>query len=318
MSERIQGHADGQKAAAAAFTFDELHDMVGGTIGTQDIPCPDCGPHRRAPKNRVRPVMRVWLVDDRFASWNCERCGNEGHALRQLTDEERVALKAGRRVIDSEAIRRARAAAAVREQETIVKRLDLAKWLWKQSLAIPGTLVEHYLRGVRGYSGAIPTTLGYLPARGDHPPAMIAAYGVPLEPEPGVLRMTENRFQGVQITRLTRHGEKIPDDAKITIGKCPGAPIVLAPMNDLLGLAISEGAEDSLSIFEATGLGAWAAGGAGRMPALAETVPSYTGCVNVVIDDDPAGRRHAAELVARLEARRLNVETIDFNIAKAA
>jgi hypothetical protein len=50
------------------------------------------------------------------------------------------------------------------------------------------------------------------------------------------------------------------------------------------------------------------------MPALAETVPTYTGCVNVVIDDDPAGRRHATELVTRLKARRLNVETIDMTI----
>ena len=48
---------------------------------------------------------------------------------------------------------------------------------------------------------------------------------------------------------------------------------MLAPMNDLLGLAITEGVEDALSIHAATGLGAWAAGAASRLPALADAVP---------------------------------------------
>lgn len=292
-----------------AFSLDDLKAMVGAKFGTRDVACPECGPHRRSPKNRTREVLRVWLLDDRFGTWCCARCGSKGEA------------RAGRdgRPIDRDAIRRARAAAAERDRETAAIRLGKAKWLWRQRLAVPGTIVERYLRDARGYGGTIPATLGFLPARGEHPPAMIAAYGVPLEPEPGVLMMAEKVFKGVQITRLTDRGEKAPGDAKISIGKSAGSPIVLAPLNDGLGLAIAEGAEDALSIAEATGLGAWAAGGASRMPALAETVPSYTGCVSVLVDDDPAGRKHAAELVTRLRARRFNVETIDFtNFAEAA
>ena len=46
------------------------------------------------------------------------------------------------------------------------------------------------------------------------------------------------------------------------IGRSSGSPIVLAPANDLLGLVISEGIEDALSLHEASGCGAWAAGSA--------------------------------------------------------
>ena len=80
---------------------------------------------------------------------------------------------------------------------------------------------------------------------------------------------------------------------------------MVAPPNDLLGLAISEGVEDALSVHEATGLGAWASGGATRMPALANSVPGYVECITTIGDDDDTGRRHAAELVARLRARGL-------------
>ena len=44
-------------------------------------------------------------------------------------------------------------------------------------------------------------------------------------------------------------------------------------------LAITEGIEDRLTVHEATGLGAWAAGSASRMPALAYVLPGYIeGC----------------------------------------
>ncbi len=50
------------------------------------------------------------------------------------------------------------------------------------------------------------------------------------------------------------------------LGPNAGLPIVVAPVNDRLGLAIAEGIEDGLSVFVETGLGVWAAGSAGNMP----------------------------------------------------
>ena len=90
---------------------------------------------------------------------------------------------------------------------------------------------------------------------------------------------------------------------KIMIGSPKGSPIVLAPPNDLLAMCIAEGIEDALSAHEATGLGAWAAGSASLMPALADAVPGYIDCVSILAHRDPAGIKGANELATRLSAR---------------
>jgi hypothetical protein len=114
----------------------------------------------------------------------------------------------------------------------------------------------------------------------------------------------------VHLTKLLRDGSGRIDapNAKIMLGRgSQGTPIVIAPPNDLLGLAICEGIEDALSIHEATGLGAWAAGSAGRMPALAESVPSHIECVSVIGHDD-TGRKYGIELIKRL--RRHDIHAV--------
>ena len=180
-------------------------------------------------------------------------------------------------------------------------RLDLAKWLWRRRLPLVGTLAYRYLCETRGLTGPFPCTLGFLRAYKDHPPALIAAYGLPVEPEPGVLELPIKAVLGVQVISLADDARKL--GKPVTIGRCPGVPIVLAPMGDNLGLAIAEGIEDALSITEATGLSAWAAGGASRFRALAGTVPAYTDWVTILQDDDPAGIRGVAGLVAALTER---------------
>jgi hypothetical protein len=156
----------------------------------------------------------------------------------------------------------------------------------------------------------LPATLRYLPANNRYPDAMIAAFGLATEVEPGVIKPPDV-INGVHLTRLTRDGHKAPDPstgkAKIMIGSCIGAPIVLAPPNDLLGLTISEGVEDALTLAQALGIGAWAAGSAGFMPGLALLVPSYIEQVTVYQDDDQAGRANATELARALEVRGFDV-----------
>jgi hypothetical protein len=188
------------------------------------------------------------------------------------------------------------------------KRLDLALWLWRRRHRPEGTIVGRYLRKTRGYSGLIPTTCGFLPAYKDHPPSLIAAFGLPLEPEPGVLKMPDSSVRGVQLIGLTIDARKA--GKPMTIGHCMGSPIVVAPMNDLLGLSITEGFEDALSIHEATGLGAWAVGGAFRFAALAPTVPHYTDWVSIYEDDDPAGAANSV-LLARLLSEHKPNEWVD-------
>ena len=163
---------------------------------------------------------------------------------------------------------------------------------------------------MRGIDCPLPPALAFLPpAKPEHHPALIAAYGVPEEPEPGLLAEPRH-VEAVHLILLKPDGSGKADVGrpKISIGSHAGLAIVLAPPNDLLGLAIAEGIEDALSVHAATGLGAWAAGGATFMPALAAHVPSYIECVTVVVDDDNAGHRSADELASRLNQRALQVE----------
>jgi hypothetical protein len=62
-----------------------------------------------------------------------------------------------------------------------------AAWLWSQRQPITGSIAERYLRA-RGITCPLPATLAFLPpTKPEHHPAMIAAFGIPDEPEPGVL-----------------------------------------------------------------------------------------------------------------------------------
>lgn len=155
----------------AVFSLEDLRILVGGKIGVHDRPCPDCGPHRQAPKNRTREVLRVWLLDERFATWCCARCGAKGEAHAGGRD--------GGRRIDPESLKRARAAAAARDREVAVLQLGKARWLWRRRADPRRSVVEVYLRDVRQYGGPIPATVGFLPAHGEHGPAMITCYGIP-------------------------------------------------------------------------------------------------------------------------------------------
>jgi hypothetical protein len=83
---------------------------------------------------------------------------------------------------------------------------------------------------------------------------------------------------------------------------------VLAPCSDLLSLAITEGIKDALTVHELTGLGAWAAGSASRLEALADVVPGYVEAVTIMVDANDAGINNAAKLGALLERRGIFVQ----------
>jgi len=195
--------------------------------------------------------------------------------------------------------------------------LGRARWLWNRRCPLEGTIGEAYLRRARGYPGLpIPPTIGFLPSDGKHPPSLICAMGIPTKPEPGKLEISDSAVMGVHLIKLTPDGTgKVGGDkAKITLSRVAmGSPIVVSPMNDLLGLAVCEGVEDALSLFAGNGFGVWAAGGASRMPALAETVPDYADVVSVVAGDNEAGRKYAGALATAL-VERLGVKRVKLKI----
>jgi hypothetical protein len=261
-------------------------------------PCPACGGNDRF---NVDPYRNLWICR------GCREGGDViklvrhldgcsfGEAVELLASEERQQFAASSSVLaDLQRI-------AAHEERS---RRQLATALWAKRKPVEGTLAERYLFW-RGFAGCPPATLGYLPQHQAHPPAMVAAFGLPQEFEPGVLAPPEN-VTGVHITRLTPTGQKVASKPKVMLGASAGLPIVLAPVNDLLGLAITEGIEDGLAAYLATGLGVWAAGADTRMPALASIVPSYVRSVTVFAHND-AGAPYARELAGALIKRGFEI-----------
>jgi hypothetical protein len=265
-------------------SFDELFRAVSGRIGISDIPCPLCS----VIHNPRRRVMRVWF-EPRFVTFHCARCSESGWARGSQSSEplNQVHLKKLRHEME------------LRDAAYQSTRRAFAHFLWRCAQPLEGTIGETYLREARGYKGSVPSTLRFLPpTRKHHKPAMLAAFGMASEPEPGVLSIKEDHVMGVHFTLLQHDGRGKADTEcdKFMIAKSTGWPICLAPPNDLLGLAITEGIENGLSVSEATGLGVWVAGAAGRLPQLAGRVPAWVNCVTIVADADATGIKNAKSL----------------------
>jgi hypothetical protein len=185
-----------------------------------------------------------------------------------------------------------------------------AAFLWSQRQPIAGTIAEKYLREARGITCPLPPMLAFLPARKpERCPAMIAAFAIPDEPEPSTLGEPRN-VQAIHLTLLRADGSGKAEtpNPKLMVGSPGALPIAVAPPNDLLGLAICEGIEDALTVHQATGLGAWAAGAAGRMPGLAVLIPRYIETVTIFAHNDQAGQRGARDLAEALRGIEVFIE----------
>jgi hypothetical protein len=275
-------------------TFEHLAPLAIG----RDVPCPLCADRIGNPK---KAVFRVWLQGDR-ASYFCARCNASGLARPEgaaRLDHAELAQRMTK-------AREARAADAR-------ARTDKARWLFQQSQPARGTIVPVYMRH-RGIDRC-PDTLRFLPARGEHAPAMLAAFGMPAESVPGEYCLDPTGVRGIHITRLKPDGsDKAPDDKgreKIMRGPTMGWPIALIPPNDIGGLLVAEGIETALS-FMHTGLGIWAAGSAPHLAALAPCIAglAYVEALTIGADEDDheEGRRCAVALANRLSVLRPDLE----------
>jgi phage/plasmid primase-like uncharacterized protein len=265
-------------------------------------PCPKCGGVDRFSVSLIKQL------------WRCRMCDTGGDIISLIQHVDEIDFIAACTKLANDPPPRSqtpkpRRAKLQTEEEYEREHHDKAAWLWSQRRPISGTPAETYLRA-RGITCALPATLGYLPAHDKHDHALLAAFAIVDEPEPGVLAAPRCP-RSVHIIRLLPDGsDRVRNEGanKITIGSAGALPIVLAPPNDLGGLAIAEGIEDALWMHQATGLGAWAACSAVRLSGLAGLIGSCVECVSIAVDNDDAGRRYSAELAQRLT--ECGVETL--------
>jgi hypothetical protein len=279
-------------------------------------PCPRCGGVDR------------FGVDAHRQLFNCRGCGIHGHgaidfiravegcsfgeAVERLTGTNQEAFERTG-VCHRTAPPNTRRTNQIHGENYEASQHHKAALLWDASHPLTGTPAERYLRAARGIIGPLPTTLRFLPSHGNHHPALIAAFGVPEEIMPGVVRPALHPdTASVHLTLLSDSGRSKAacKRNKIMVGRPLGRPIVIAPPTDLLGLAITEGIEDGLSVHEATGLGVWVAGSAPMMPKIAGAVPNYVDCVTICADADETGQRNAVALWRRLAARGIYSEIV--------
>jgi putative DNA primase/helicase len=273
---------------------------------------------RRQGAEWVGPCLRCGGGTDRFAInvrrglWLCRQCdqgGADAISLVRFFDgcdfKTAVDSLAGGSTPLTKPTRAPLASSARTDLEYELKQHCKAAWLWDRRQPLAGSIAERYLREVRGYAGLVPPTLAFLPpSKPDHHPAMIAAFAMVGEVEPRVLADPCN-VDAVHLTLLRPDGsgKAVVDHPKLCVGSPAGRPITIAPPNDLLGMAVTEGIEDGVSVYAVTGLGVWAAGSAPFMPALAGAVPSYTEAVTIYAHDDDKGRAGALALAEKLHAR---------------
>jgi Toprim domain-containing protein len=280
-------------------TYDHLIDLCNRGFGISDVPCPFCGPGRRDPANRKRRVLRIWSKPG-FATYNCARCQAKGWARDNGWGQNNTwQVPCARDEVDPDKVR-------------AQCQLEEARWLWRHRGPIEGTEAEPYLRDVRKCNCEFPATLGYLPPlKQGHHPALISAFGVPHEPQPGVLELSDLNVRGIHLTLLKSDGSGKADvqPNKLFVGPSKGWPIVIAPPTHQLGLAITEGIEDALSVHQAIDVGVWAAGAANRMPPLTALVPADIGRVTIFAhnDEDDQGQRSALALADALFKRGIEV-----------
>lgn len=248
--------------------------------------CPACAPLCKTPIGRSKQVRVVWQRQDGHLVKYCHRCED------QKTEPKPVGFVAPKLLV---------------RRRTEVERAQLAAYLWSRSKPFMGTLANAYLSHVRGIRVRPPATLRFLPSYDQHPPAMIAAFGLTGENEPGRLGKPDH-VCAVHLTLLSGNG--LTSLGKRMVGLPSGVPIALAPPNDGLGLVIAEGVEDALSLHEATGLGAWAAGSAAHMGKLGDAVPDYIECVTLAEDDNKAGQKACHRLGQALLARGFEVRCL--------
>lgn len=222
---------------------------------------------------RSRGSLAVATAGAERGSWYDHEAGDGGDALALVAHLRRcsmgeayawalewLGMTRGARIPQQRPLPAAKPLTAVRTPDT----LDLARRLWSEAVAAPGTLVEAYLAS-RGLTLPWDAPLRFHPScsrGGDRLPAMLALMTDPATAEPC----------GVHRTFLAPDGRgKAPGQAKMMAGHA--GVIRLVPDEEVHdGLGLAEGIETALAVMQRIGWrpvwAATSAGGIARFPVL--------------------------------------------------
>lgn len=228
-------------------SFALLRSLSGKTDIT-DVPCPLCAGAATTNAGRKRECLRIWDAGEDFISFTCARCLVSGYAKPDDGSVTSTAPKVEKKPVAKE------------------DKGPFCNFLWDKSLPAIGSLAQVYLQSRACWPDHAPANIRFMPAserNGRHyPPTMIARFGFAGEPLTGI-HLTKLRTDG--------QGKAGTDTDKRTMGDTIGQPIVLHTNADATEIVIAEGIEDTSSLVIATGWTGWAAGTAGRIPAVVAT-----------------------------------------------
>jgi hypothetical protein len=249
-------------------TYPMLAELCDRKLGMRDVPCPFCGPDRRALENRKRRVLRVWHREPGFASFHCARCGERGWTRSEGDGEHRRAVQPQLHPDDDQDRHR---------------RVDLAIQIWAAAVPLSRTLGWKYFTERRGLHIGALDDLSHALHWNERIGAVIALMTDPVTNEPTCIHRTFLNTDGTKRERkmLGKQGViRLSREEAVTEG-----------------LGLTEGIEDGLSVLLSGWAPVWAAtsaGGIERFPVL-----SGVECLTIFSDTDPTGMRVAHACAAR-------------------
>lgn len=176
---------------------------------------------------------------------------------------------------------------------------DRAKALWQESMPVPGTQAELYLKA-RGIS-MMPDSLRFHPETYHGPtrrnyPAMIAA----------ITCWPNQKPHAVHRTFLNGDKKADLDPSRMMLGEIGGGAVRLSQVHDVL--AVGEGIETCLSFQQTTGIPTWAALSANNYRNL--TLPPSVKEITVAADNDAIGLSKAHEAAAEWARQGIVVRVV--------
>ena len=237
------------------------------------------------------PSFFVFAAGDR---WHCFGCGLTGDVLDFVQRAYSLSMReAAERLCNGDLPLIDAPAVGARPSRDNSFALEL----WRQAVAIENTPAAGYLRR-RGITADLPSSLRYAMLKPPKDSGVAEANGRSLLP--GMVALVtgpDGEPTGVQRTFLTQDGRKAASQdgkVKFSLGLVRGGAIHLGPAL-AMGMALTEGVEDALSLLEMGAPSAWAAAGAGMLPSV--ELPPAVRSVVIGADGDMAGQHAAAKAV---------------------